>query len=312
MTTVERRLLARIASRGLTILAGLCWLAVAIQLPRIAGLFMLFDNDRVVAIGLRLAVCLEVALIFAAPLGAILVLFEAKSSGLLTTLFGAGLRMPHVRRVLLLAALATAALSSAAAGLTTVVRASWLARKESRGLSVVRAGSTYLWPFDRADGRALLFRADSLDVSLAESARWVSGEGAFILSPSRPLSGEPIDAGREVRPEAPPLDAFLPPPSPSWPVRAALVALNRVTLAAILLLLGSYVALILPIEGQRSAFLHFLLVPPVVATGAFWCSTLLWAREREGLVAEAVWLAALIGALVALDRTFARRGLRTE
>lgn len=318
MTLFERRLLVRFGILASKIVLVLAWLAVTIQLPRIVDLARRFDPDSALALALRLAGFLEVSLIFAAPLALTAVVLELKRTGLLTTLLVGGLRLAHLRRLFLVAAVVTSLAATIAIETTSAVRSAYLARRERRRTLVAREGTSYLWVFDRSDReelggerRGLVFAASSLDVGYADGVRWSGRDGAFSLTPPRPVAGAPTAGRVRFTPAQGGLDTFLPPVSSWWVLRAILSWVNRATLAGALLVFSGYTALLVPIARPRSAYLLLVFVFPAAGLGAFWCSTLLWTHERLGVGAEAAWIALLLGAACLLDVAFARRGLRS-
>ena len=86
---------------------------------------------------------------------------------------------------------------------------------------------------------------------------------------------------------------------------------NRIVAGPFLLLISAYLALLAPSSRQWTMHIVFLLLCPLFGVGSLWCSIRLQLGMSGAYVAEGLWVAGLLVVVVALDRVFERRGIRS-
>jgi hypothetical protein len=317
MSRFERRILVRFARSGGCILLLLAWLSLFFHLAQ-ALARKGFVLEAAFSPGLleKLMVTIEVALVFAAPLGFYHAIVDLQRRSILVVVLAARDGARRLRRSIFAAGVLTVLLAMVALQASAFCLE---ASKRERSETLWRSGAYTIWCPKRERGTreltdVLVFSDRTLDVSGAPRGR-ISADGRTVSLPF--LQAQ---AGAPLRPGAfrlnRPLSALLTVPAPlRWfsstaSVRETLAALNRVLTPGILVLLLAYLTLLIPTVRQGWALAAYLVLLPTVCLGMLVCSLMLWQDVGLGWLMETGWLALLGLAVVILDRAFARRGIR--
>lgn len=305
MLLAERQLFVRFLRRAGVILLITSGLVVVLFMRRLLGL----DPDRMDArVLLGEFFRFEgLAITFAAPLGALMLMMELKSSGILAGLLAGGLGPARIRRVFLYGALVTVVLTGLAE------EAGWHpGARPNRAPDAWRSGDVIAWS-PRGGESLTVWREDSLDVwSYDRVERNEAGE--FVLGPARSHLGTPLEA-RTLAPPRRRGTILAPPPLSVWlrgdaPFAACLGGLSRILVAGLLVLGCAYLGLLVPVQQQWAAMIAFLFVIVIGWIFAVWLAVLVWKGGWHAYAAMAgTWALALL-VLAYLHRLYDRRGLR--
>jgi len=317
MSILARRIYLRWLRCAAIVAILLEWFPVADDLSRLVsdGTSALTGTRLLLALARALR-SLWVAVAVGAPLAMIMTIGAVRRRNVLATYLAAGGRAVSSLRAAFAAAALTALIASAACfeGYSRAETAMENVQAAGHG-TLWTAGDVYLWePWPGADpagsGTLVAFGRRTLDVSLVGRG----SDGGWEARGPGPLAGERVSPPA-VEPELLAGVGSYPPPPARWlsasvPFGHALAGVTWVVPAALLLLTAGYTALLMPTSRYWLTYPAFIAVLPVVGMAMFVNAAWLWQGRAAGIVGASVWLTALSGGVLGLDRAFALRGLR--